>query len=244
MKALSLLVLTLITACGTAEEPVAKSTATDVADTKGGEVVRGEDDPKATTIEYRKTDATTYALAVDDTKDMPVCERENNKQLVYVKNADKFYSCEENWVEVPIAAKPGVAGVSGEKGDKGDKGEKGDPGAPVSVNQWYDVISTKRWLVNAATRDQNAIGAICTNGWRLPTVVEAQTAMSHGFALGLTQMQAGLGTVWSSEVSYASGNPQYTYVLGTGGTGTALNNNGQQPQYPSTALVVCIAVGD
>lgn len=232
-----LIMTLLLLGCGSAEQNPSTSQAGANA-APADKIQYQPEAPKQTTIEYRKTSPGVYALAVDDTKDVPPCTRENNKQLVYVKNQDKFFSCEDNWVEVPIAGATGQAGAAGQqgpKGDKGDPGEPGKPGEPVSGNEWHDPVDNRDWLVGSLLSE----GMLeqyppCATGWRLPTLAEARSAVLHGLALA-SHAISGPQRFWTSDTSQVYCVDGYPY-----GCHAAVNASGIDGYQATDAGVACV----
>lgn len=233
MKALQALVLMSLMACGTEPTKTTAQPATDSSSDTGGNIVRGTDPAPVATIDYMKTDDTTYALAIDDIKNMPPCERANNKQLVYVKNLDKFYSCETDWVEIPVK---GAAGSAGTVGAVGPKGDKGDPGEPVSANEWYDPIDGHKWLIGSPLSESLLVAyPPCAEDWRLPTLSEGRMAVLHGLALA-SQALSGPTKFWTSDTS------QNSCTVYTFGCHAAVGSTGSDSYQPTDAGVACIQV--
>ncbi len=220
-------ILLLLMGCGTEAANLNSNATTPAAKDSSGIVYQPTETPtKDVTVEYRKT-GNDYALAVDDTADMPACGKENNQQLVYVKKLDTFFSCEGDWKEIVIKGPagsdgaPGVAGTggglgasgrpgeageagaAGKDGAKGEKGDKGDPGQPVAVNQWFDQLTQNSWLIGAVESEGQfnaSLATACGGGWRIPTAAEAQTAAQHGLILA-SQAIGGPQRVWTSDFS-------------------------------------------
>lgn len=196
------LIALIVTACGTDPNATGTNPNGTPATDKSSIQYQPADDTKEVTVEYRK-DGESYALSVDDTKDMPACERTNNRQLVYVKNQDKFFACEDNWVEVNIRGEAGAAGKDGASvvGPKGDKGDPGADGKPVSPNQWYDPITEKTWLVGSLlAQGMIPVQPPCANGWRLGSLAETREAIHHGLALASAHLN-GPVTFWTASFS-------------------------------------------
>lgn len=198
-------------ACGTqpAQDPNALNSKDPNKDT-----IQTQPDKKQTVVQYRK-DGTNYSLMVADSKDLPTCDLSNEKQLAYVKNENKFFSCQEStWTEVSIK------GSDGAQGPTGPQGPKGDPASPVPTNQWYDPIGKVYYLIGgnqtfylAANPDNvTAITPSCINGWRLPTLAEAHTAQAHGIGTASSSMN-GPTDMWASDNRSVVNGVSYAYTL-------------------------------
>lgn len=139
MKVISLLVVTLLAACGTDNQPAASSSASSplsapVAATTVREVAPAD---KAAPVEPR------HSLAVADTDALPACDDEAEGWLVYVKAEAVLKACiGGEWsivdVRAAVAAQPAAVleapvaekgDAPGAKGDQGAPGAKGDQGA-------------------------------------------------------------------------------------------------------------------
>ena len=194
----NILLALLMTSCG------AQQGANPNAEPSPSPAVDYQPSKKEVVVEYRKN-GTVYAVALTDTKDMPACDKNNSKQLVYIKNQDKFYSCEnEAWEALAV---------------KGEKGDPGAPATPVPVNQWFDPITSKYWLIGGGAVYANVnstFAQACTGSWRMPTTSEVQSAGTHG--LGTASASLGGPTdAWSSNV-YAELSKADVITLGTGFT--------------------------
>lgn len=192
MKTKILVALLTLASCG--QQP-----ATNPEDTKlkGGEVENPKD-KKEVVVEYRK-DGTHYALAVEDTKDMPACNKDNSKKLVYVKNQNKMFSCEQDqWEEINL---------KGDKGEQGPPGPQGPAAAPIPVNQFYDAVTKKYWLIGGSANYYTVATyqPACTGAWRLPTRAEAIDAALHGLGTAAAGV-SGPADMWTSEIDSAYGN--------------------------------------
>ena len=228
----SMWTLAQLTGCGT--EPTPTDAAKERSSENPGTGPRSpEEDPtRENVIEYRK-DGQNLALAIEDTSELPACELANNKQLVYVKNAEVFLSCEEEtWQEVPMAQ--GEKGDKGDKGDRGDKGEtvvgpigpvgpegpKGDTGRPAAVNEWVDPITEVRWLIGPSqTHSQLTFGGACNGaGWRIPNALEAAEAVTNGLGLAGKNL-GGADHVWTSDFQVSQLDPAVSWRVYIDGAG-------------------------
>jgi hypothetical protein len=143
--------------------------------------VDGEDDEKEVVLEYRRA-GERMALAVDDTKDVPECESLNDRQLVYVKKTDEFFSCEDGeWLEVDL---------------KGPKGDPGEPAPIIADNMWQDPITEEIFLIAGNAKYPDAQSA-CAGDYRLPSLDEATTAVLHGLG-GVAEDISGIANMWTS----------------------------------------------
>jgi hypothetical protein len=70
-----------------------------------------------------------YALKVDNKRDVPSCNDDNAKQLVYVVETAEMLTCEKhNWVAIDLQGKPGADGKAGRDGKDGQDGQQGIAG--------------------------------------------------------------------------------------------------------------------
>lgn len=107
----------------------------------------------------------------------------------------------------PIAIKGekgdrGPAGPMGPRGPQGDRGPAGRDGAvivevPVPLNQWYDPLTDRAWLIGTAVLYADAE---CGASWRLPTLAELVDAKHHGLGLAAADLGAPQ-TAWTGELS-------------------------------------------
>lgn len=161
-------------------------------------IERQKDDPEPLVVEYHK-EGERLALALEDTKDLPSCSFENEKQLAFVKRTEQFFECsDEQWNELPIK---GADGETGATGPQGPVGPKGDAGAPAVANQWFDPMTEETWLVGAAISQSPLMlnpSAICGGSYRLASSAELQTAVLHGLSIASGAF-GGSTTFWSSD---------------------------------------------
>lgn len=106
------------------------------------------------------------------------------KALVLVVLAFGMSSCgRDDSMEIAAGVNPDGTPSTTVKGDKGDKGEKGDPGVagtPTSMNQWYDPITKKIWVMSTFNRASQPTDGCVSNDYRAPTKTETIAALSHG----------------------------------------------------------------
>lgn len=100
----------------------------------------------------------------------------------------------------------GPQGPQGEKGDKGDAGPQGAQGVagedgndaePLPLNQWYDPLTQKYWLITTS----KPWSATACGLWRYPTAVEMQTAIDHGIFLASADIGGPDTDAWTGDVS-------------------------------------------
>lgn len=166
------------------------------------------ENPKEVVVEYRK-DGEQYAIALNDTSELPECTHANNRQIAYIKPTEQFFSCEsESWQEIS------VKGKIGETGQKGDKGDKGEPGEPTSSNQWFDPISKKTWLIGASANYAmtKTYYQACTGEYKLPSRAEATEAAIHGLGTAFPALQGSANGVWTNDPGQTDP-ALYAYVI-------------------------------
>ncbi len=205
-----LLILTMLTACGTEPQHGEKDETGEENAKKDDIEYQPSDNEKEVVVEYRK-DGTSYSIAVNDTSELPECTRANSKQMAWIKKTEQFFSCEdESWVEVAVKGKDGVAGTKGEKGDKGE------PGEPVTGNEWYDPITQKEWLFGAVSTTRLIAANACSNGYRLPTSAEAIAAVAHGLLVASSDLD-GPANVWVSDPPEQPSPNDYSFYVDNAG---------------------------
>lgn len=204
-----------LTACGTEPATTAEPVA---AETYGETINRQDNEPEPLVVEYRK-DGERLALALEDTKDLPACELDNEKQLAYIKRTEQFFECsDEEWNEVPIKGKSGDSGEQGATGPQGPSGPKGDAGQPATANQWFDPMAENTWLVGAAVSQAPIIlgTAVCSGSYRLASSAELQAAILHGLSIASGSF-GGSTTFWSSDtIADVNGDPIPVFVKANG----------------------------
>jgi hypothetical protein len=177
----------VLAACGA--DPNATGTEPTTAPADDG-VIYQPDDPKEIVVEYRR-DGDVYALAVNDTDELPACTHEFNGKLAWIKNTEQFFACEDStWTEIA---------VHGRDGKDGEPGSRGEPGRPPSPNEWVDPTTEDRWLFGAPIgSDTLAASTPCADGWRLGTSAELVSAVQRGLSLASGSI-GGPTVFWSSE---------------------------------------------
>lgn len=127
-------------------------------------------------------------LVKDTADDLPVCNKDNDDQLVYVKDEKQFYECDTgDWLAIDISGKQGVSGSNGVDGKDGYR--------KPADNLWEDPITQKLWLIGSV---QPYTAGLCSSGWRLPTKAEGQDALTHGLYQHASNY-SGPTSFWTSE---------------------------------------------
>ena len=209
-----LILIAALIGCGTDNS---EGESPDKTSSKKQDAIDYEDSkPKEVVTEYRK-EGSSYAIAVEDTSELPECTRANNKQLAWVKTSEIFFSCEDGdvWVEIES-----VKGAEGAKGEKGDKGDKGDPGEPVAQNEWLDPITKKEWLFGAKTSTRLISASACSNGYHLPSSAEAIAAVVHGLLVASNDI-SGPTDVWVSDPPEQPSPNDYSFYVNSSGARVA-----------------------
>lgn len=101
----------------------------------------------------------------------------------------------------------GDAGAKGEQGDKGERGERGEKGEATSSNEWWDPITQRFWLLGGVVGSSQRQ---CGGAYSVPTVLELDTARTHGI-----YSAAGVQSAWTAE-NDSNGKPRYGDTYGTG----------------------------
>lgn len=82
-----------------------------------------------------------FAIVVNTAAEMPACNEESKRQLVYVTESSAFQTCDgSKWTTIDIKGEkgePGAQGPAGEAGAAGAKGDKGDPGASLTIEKMF-----------------------------------------------------------------------------------------------------------
>lgn len=146
--------------------------------------------------------------------------------LLSLYAASLLTSCGADPSNDDLSSVTGPVSAKGEKGDRGDKGDVGPMGprgpagtngkdgkdgadgvdgktiveVPVPVNQWYDPLTARSWLIGV---DVLFADAECGSDWRLPTRDELIDAKNHGLPLASADLD-GPTDGWSSTVSGAN----------------------------------------
>ena len=224
MWTLHFALLFFLAACGT--DPNAAGTAPTTAPTDSG-VIYQPDAPKEVVVEYRK-DGGVYALAVDDTSELPPCTHELSGKLAWIKTTEQFFACEDDsWQEVNVRGKDGA---------EGPVGPQGEPGRPPSPNEWVDPVTEDRWLFGATvTQDVVLTGAPCAGEFRLGSSGELQAAILHGLSLASGAL-GGATVFWSSDTIAEPTNGDQVPVF--------VNASGQAAMSVGAAGVACLYEGD
>jgi len=134
-----------------------------------------------------------YAMVVEE---IPDCNLDNNKQLIYVKPTKELQSCEYGkWILVE------VKGVKGERGEKGDNGigKDGIDGNDVNIDVTEITVSPSgqdphvfvrngsMYLVPAKMSFENSKFACEMNGWRMTNMAEVRDVLENStfyFSMG------------------------------------------------------------
>jgi hypothetical protein len=136
--------------------------------------------------------------------------------------ADESEKGEKTESGVAVQSERDTVGIKGEKGDQGPtgpvgpRGPKGDVGAagrdgatiievPVPINQWYDPIAARSWVIGTAVLYADAE---CGTGWHLPTLDQLVAAKHHGLGLAAADLGAP-STAWTGEMSGNDDNRWY-----------------------------------
>ncbi len=240
----SILVLSmLVTACGSDDnQNSGNSPKNETEDSISRPAV--EPEQKEIVVEYHK-DGADLALALEDTKDLPACDRSNERQLAFIKKTEQFFACTDGtWAEVPVKGKDGSGGAKGDSGAQGPvgpQGPKGDDGKPVSPNEWFDPMTQDRWLLASATT-QAVLDHYppCSDGWRLGTREEVRAAVQHGLSLASVAL-GGAASIWTADTEADVTEPERFrrfYVSSTGSDAQGL----WFPQAVTSAGIACLSV--
>jgi hypothetical protein len=92
---------------------------------KGSDTSKGADKEAEKAVPKPQNRTAEQYLTADD---LPVCDEENAKKLVYVEDEKSFFYCSiaGEWTAIDLE---GSKGAKGEKGDTGAKGDQGETGA-------------------------------------------------------------------------------------------------------------------
>src|SRR5688500_15254394 len=95
---------------------------------------------KEVVTEFQK-DGDDYALAAEDTKDLPECSTSNDNQQAFVKNIKTLFTCKDDrWLETVEEDSEPAAVVPA---------EPVTPAVPLPPNQWLDAQTQTYWLIGA-----------------------------------------------------------------------------------------------
>lgn len=145
------------------------------------------------------------SLAVTAKDDMPECNNDNLRQLIYVMADKTFFTCQiDGWVSIDIKGEKGDVGEKGERGIKGDPGEDGKVN-PEEPYYWIDLVNGNEWF---QTGYDDWLSKFCPTGYRLPTITELDEAYTDRIDAKWDN------SVWTSEEEDAT--YAYTYLLGDG----------------------------
>jgi hypothetical protein len=120
----------------------------------------GNDDDGEANVVYVQD--TPYSMAISKKSDLPDCDENNSKQLVYVKKEKQFYSCEaDGWDEIDIGGPDSRDGAF-----------------------WHDDKTGNSWQIHGADRTK----AICpvgndvteTGGFRDSDANDVREALRNG----------------------------------------------------------------
>ncbi len=200
MQKMTMILMTLLTACGTDEKPVAKP------------ITAPTDAPEAAVAPTEATpDHTQHPLYIADAKALPPCDQAAEGWLVYLKTEALFKACQGGaWATVDIQGPkgdpgdPGLAGKDGSKGIDGEAGAVGVAGADgqaLAPNTWLDPMTQWTWLIAGSASH----GGNCTGDWRDPTYVELSHAAGHGLWAGLAHF-VNFATIFQCGVHSDAGN--------------------------------------
>jgi hypothetical protein len=131
------------------------------------------------------------SVTLNSKKDLPACGTSNDKQLAYVIDEEQFYTCDGDWLAIEISSEA-------IEGPKGKDGEDGDDGLTVTVNNWFDAVNNKLWLIGP-TGSYATFLSTCASPWRVPTKDETLAAMQRGLGLAAAEI-SGPSTAWTSDV--------------------------------------------
>ncbi len=183
IKALQILIITLLAACGTQGQgsgPTGLPNQPVTTDQPDATKPTGTEAPAAKPTVT--ADQVQDALYLDNLADLGTCDASNKNQLVYVAEDSQFHSCSaKGWIFVSIKGKDGTNGTS----------------ATMLTNSWYDDIANRTWYVGASTPvipDPNNANSKTANVLDCPT-----GTIGNGINLsGPVQdaLQNGLGTLF------------------------------------------------
>ncbi len=118
-------------------------------------------------------------------------------------------------LENPGSGATGERGPQGPQGNPGAKGEKGDPGKdgangaegdtgaagkdadPVPMNQWFDPLTQRDWLITSNL----PWSATACGLWRYPTALEMQAAIDHGIYLASHAIGGPETSAWTGDIA-------------------------------------------
>jgi len=96
--------------------------------------------------------APIYSMALNTVAELPACDEDHEKQLVYIIETQQFQTCQAGtWTVIEIKGAPGeagAAGAAGPAGPKGEKGAKGDPGEVTEAPEDYTFINNTLASIN------------------------------------------------------------------------------------------------
>lgn len=136
----------------------------------------GSDSGSPTVTTDKKTaqpSGVTTSYYVGSEADLKACDDSSRGSLAYVQNTANFEAClASGWTVVNVKGKDGASGTTGAAG------------TPTAINQWYNGIDGKTWIMStqmmapAASDAQNG----CSQGsnYRVPTKTEIVFALAHG----------------------------------------------------------------
>lgn len=162
------------------------------------DAVKNKEDSKA-----EDDSSLNQSQALDTVSDLPECVKKIKKQLVYVRDEEQFYVCEDEWEVIDISTLPAKSSkVAVEEED--------------TINSWVDAVSEIKWLLGGSGNFSQATDA-CSGKYRLPSKDEATSAVLHGIRTAAEKLGVGKD-FWTSSVvnattteymsAYANGSPR------------------------------------
>lgn len=217
MNYLSLVLVLVLTSCGS--EQSADNQATTSPQTQGSKPENGgtQTDNKATTT------TTVASLYLNDRSLMPKCTADNLNQLIYILSEKKFYVCSAfQWAEVSIKGDKGDTGATGAQGSQGQQGTAGQNGTNTNGQMWFDPVTLKYWIIGTVAISAGVSGptneaTYCGSNYHVPTTQELYQAMARGLNTAANNA-GGIKEAWTKSPPSTLFSP---YVVITGGSTSA-----------------------
>jgi hypothetical protein len=141
------------------------------------------------------TSESNFATLLQSVTDLPECNTARQSDLVYIKDAAAFYTCDKNnWSKVNINGKDGANGANGKDGVS-------------TANIWDDPVTGKRWLIGGLEQYPDGTGSNrlnnCTGDYRLPDKIESLAAAQRGIGNVASSISAPM-SIWTTDIIDAS----------------------------------------